>query len=301
MAGPPLSLTWVVSCEILKTYFLTHGFKKNRHDEFRDLSVAVGKGPQFLKNFLDGGTTWNDNYDTADGQYSLETDAAIIDVLDASTARNVVFSTPDGGTSAHYPYYFSNFYNEDHECRLGAIECCYTASRKDATVDDNAEMCALDMSLAAQSNHIKSKSYTIFNTKSTDDTYCSGFAWEEGTFGDAVKYNTLFHMAMKENLYNKGRVKNIPGAPLCGCAEQMPIITNAACTRATEGYVIDSSGAVSVSIGWDDCDGKDLLDYYDNLPGRGDTEKFFMKSKIVGEGKCEEAIDNFMNDHMLIH
>lgn len=272
------------------------------HSCYRDLSVAIGKGPQFLKNFLDGGTTWNENYETDDGQYRLSEDASIIKTLDDGDARSVVFGAPDGGAEEKYPGYFSNFLNGDTECRLGAIQCCYTASRSADKVleDNNAEMCAHDMTLSAKSNHIKSRSYTVYKTKSTDDTYCSGFAWEEDTFSDAVKFNTLFHMAMKDNLFDNGRVRNIPGAPLCGCAEQMPIITNAACTKANEGYAIDSSGAVGVSISWEDC-GTDLLDHYVNLSSRGEVEKFFMKGKIVGDGQCDKAIDRFMNDRMLVH
>ena len=49
-------------------------------DPSLDLSDAIGKGPQFLKNFLDGGTTWNDNYE-ANGKYVLSEDVSIIPKL----------------------------------------------------------------------------------------------------------------------------------------------------------------------------------------------------------------------------
>jgi len=271
-----------------------------------DLSDAIGKGPQFLKNFLDGGTTWNDNYE-ADGNYKLSEDAAIIPTLYETKAKTTVFSSPDGGTSEHYEQYFSNFFNGDKECRLGVIECCYTASRSPDTdtipgLVNNAEMCALDLTLSAKSNHIQSPdfrpSFTYYGTKEQDDSYCSGFAYDEGSFGDKVKYNTLFHMAMKVNLYDKNYVKNIPGAPMCGCVEQMPVVDNAACVKEKEGYTIDeSSGEVGVSINWEDC-GTDLYSYYDSLTGKGKMEKFFVKEKIVGEGQCEAAAISFMNEKM---
>jgi len=271
-----------------------------------DLSVAVGKGPQFLKNFLDGGTTWNDNYKNTEGEYSLEVDSARIGGVYSTDGKHAVFSTPDGGTSETYPQYFSNFYNGDRECRLGAMTCCYTASRgtnglPSSDSAGSAKMCAHDMTLSAKSNHIKSKSYTIFDTQPADDTYCTGFAWEEGSFSDAVKYNTLFHLTVK-NLFDptKGYVKNIPGAPMCGCTEQMPIIDNAACTKVKEGYTIDTNtGEIKVDLSWEDCG--NLRDHYSSLPGRGDTEKFFMNSQIVEKGKCEKAAKSFMNDRMMIH
>jgi hypothetical protein len=264
----------------------------------RDLSDAIGKGPQFLKNFLDGGTTWNDHYE-ANGKYVLSEDAKVIDDVYTTDAKTSVFASPDGGTSEHYPYYFSNFYRGNQECRLGVIECCYTSSRKASKpFSGNADMCALDMTAAAKSNHIKAKSMTIYDTKSQDQAYCSGFAYENGSFGDAVKYNTLFHMAMKTNLYDEGLVRNIPGAPLCGCAEQMPIIDNAKCIKAVEGYTMDSNGNVGVSISWDDC-GSDLATYYDSLD-RTATEKYFVHSQIVERGQCAAAAKSFLNDQMLV-
>jgi hypothetical protein len=268
-----------------------------------DLSDAIGKGPQFLKNFLDGGTTWNDNYE-ADGKYVLSEDAAVIPLLYDTQAKTTVFSAPDGGANDKYEQYFSNFYNGDKECRLGVIECCYTASRnpdKSSGLVDNAEMCALDLTLAAKSNHIQNPefhpSFTYYGTQDQDDTYCSGFAYEEDSFGDAVKYNTLFHMAMMTNLYEKNYVKNVPGAPMCGCVEQMPVVDNAACIKAKEGYTIDSTGSIGVIISWEDC-GTNLYSYYESLEGRSQTEKFFVKEKIVGEGQCEAAAISFMNEQL---
>lgn len=271
-----------------------------------DLSEAIGEGPQFLKNFLDGGTTWNDNYE-ADGKYILSQDAAIIPTLYDSKATNTVFSAPDGGANAEYEHYFSNFFNGDQECRLGVIECCYTASRSypDQTgLEDNAQMCALDLTLAAKSNHIQSPdfkpSFTYYGTKAQDDTYCSGFAYDEDSFGDAVKYNTLFHMAMMTNLYTKNYVKNIPGAPMCGCLEQMPVVDNAACVKEKEGYEIDlSTGDINVDISWEECGTNvDLYSYYEALPGRSAFEKTFVREKIVGTDNCEAAAESFMNEQM---
>jgi len=261
-----------------------------------DLSDTIEKGPQFMKNFFDGGTTWNDNYEK-DGSYVLAEDAAIIKSKYNSIARNIVFDTPDGGTSVHYPQYFSNFFKGDQECPLGVIECCYTSSRTGA-LDGNAEMCALDMTNSASSNHIKARSFTVYDTQSSDDTYCSGFAYEKGSFGDSVKYNTLFHMAMMTNLFENGRVKNVPGAPMCGCVSQMPMIDNAACVKPVEGYTIDNTGKINVNLSWEDCG--DLKTYYNSLEERTDVEKYFVNSQIVGDGECAAGAKSFLNDQMLV-
>ena len=265
-----------------------------------------------MKNFIDGGTTWNDNYENDYGYYNLATDAAIIPAVHSHSATSTVFAAPNGGADDAYSGYFSNFYTGTYtddagvtyprECRSDAMVCCYTANRmpgKDFA--GNAEMCALDMTPARQSNHINRAAFTYYDTQEDDNAYCTGFAYDEGSFGDDVKYNTLFHMAMMTNLYTDGYVKNIPGAPMCGCVEQMPIITHAKCTKAVEGYSIDSTtGEVSVSISWAECG--DLADYYDTLPGKSTIEKEYIRSRIVGSGgdQCEAAALSFMNDRMYV-
>lgn len=251
-----------------------------------DLSDITGKGPQFLKNFFDGGSAWNDN---------PSEDLSSINTIGYSTS---VFSAPDGGTSAHYPQYFSNFYLGDLECPLGAIECCYTDTRS-SSFSGNADMCALDMAGAAKSNHIKDSSMTYFDTNSARQAKCTGFAYEKGSFGDAVKYNTLFHMAMKTNLYNDGYVKNIPGAPMCGCVEQMPIVDKVDCIEPVEGYSIDSNGNVGVEMSWKSCTHTSLKTHYNTLNKTG-MEKYFFNKKVVDQGQCAAAAASFMNDQMLV-
>lgn len=265
-----------------------------------DLSVALGKGPQFLKNFLDGGTTWNDHKETADGRYKLSEDAAIIASLE-DASKTTVFAAPDGGANAEYPGYFSNFHRGGKECPLGVIQCCYTGSRSlTEAFTENAEMCALDLADAAKSNHIRNHAYTVYDTQPGNEAYCSGFAYEEGSFGDSVKYNTLFHMAMKTNLYEKGYVRNIPGAPLCGCVEQMPIVDNSACIKPVESYNIDGQGNISVNLSWTSCDGgKNLKEYYVSLD-RSQTEKDFVESYLVEKGECAAASISFMNNQMYV-
>jgi len=244
-----------------------------------DLSNTLGKEPQFLKDFLDGGTTWNDNYEESD-YYKLAEEAVVIGNVDASSA---VFAPPHDGTSAYYPRFFSNFFYEgNEECPFGVIECCYTSSREvSKPFVANAEVCDL-----------------YNDGESSDQAYCTGFAYENGAFGDAVKYNTLFHLAMETNLKEKSLVKNVPGAPLCGCVEQMPIVDNADCVEPVEGYTIDSNGEVKVNITWKSC-GTDLVTYYDSL-NRPDVEKYFVSNVIVGTGQCPDGSGGFMNNQGLL-
>ena len=94
----------------------------------------------------------------------LSEDATLIPELYDEKAKNTVFAAPNGGANDKYDGYFSNFYNGDQECRLGVIECCYTAirnppSKPDLKLENNAQMCALDLTLATRSNHIQSPDF----------------------------------------------------------------------------------------------------------------------------------------------
>lgn len=262
-----------------------------------DLSILLGKGPQFLKNFLDGGSTWNDNYEE-EGENVLADSAAVIAEISASSLKSTAFKAPNGGANDKYPGYFSNFWTGNSECRIGAIACCYTSTRiPNTSIEDNAQMCAMDLAKASKSNHIQDKSYTFYNAHDDDDAYCTGFAYEKDSVADSVKYNTLFHVAMETNLLQKGYVKNIPGAPMCGCLEQMPIIDNAACTKVNEGYTIHNDGTVTLNLSWADC-GETLADHYATID-RAQPEKAFV-TMHAGSGDCEAASDKFMNDRFYV-
>jgi len=160
------------------------------------------------------------------------------------------------------------------------------------------------MTLAKKSNHIKLKSWTVYDADPEDKTFCTGFAYDSGSFDDKVKYNTLFHMAMKTNLVDNGYVKEVPGAPMCGCVEQMPVVTNASCVKAHEGYVIETDNTLRVDITWTGCEIEgtkaNLMDYYMSLPERTNMEKFFVKTKLVGDGQCAAAADAFLNDKFIV-
>merc|ERR1712232_1378312 len=50
--------------------------------------------------------------------------------------------------------------------------------------------------------------------------------------GSVAKGNTMFYTAYKLGLVDKEYVTPVPGAPMCGCLESMPSVSNSACTEA---------------------------------------------------------------------
>jgi len=102
----------------------------------------------------------------------------------------------------------------------------------------------------------------------------------------------------------KGSIEQIPGAPLCGCLDRMPVVTNAKCTQVTSS---DSSVDVTFmnSLGVFDAtfnlgtitntDCGDFVSHYKELEGGVDTtDTSFVADRIVGATGCADATATFL-------
>jgi hypothetical protein len=122
---------------------------------------------------------------------------------------------------------------------------------------------------------------------------------------------------MYDHLYQRGYVKNLPGAPMCGCVEQMPVVSRSDCTQidivsedATFSYTSQAGLVVSITnveIDFNSCQGannknNNLAAHYQKLVNEGEatqTEKVMLDQIIVGDDNCEAAIYNFLDSQGL--
>jgi hypothetical protein len=60
-----------------------------------------------------------------------------------------------------------------------------------------------------------------------------GFGWADDVTDQSQVYrgNNLFFVSLYDHMYVRGYVKNVPGAPMCACAEQMPTVSRSDCTQ----------------------------------------------------------------------
>lgn len=199
-------------------------------------------------------------------------------------------------------------------CDLRAVTCCFTGKRDNtsgpsADPDANAEICSIDLSKNYMTNHVL-KGYSVYERKETDAAYCTGFAWSSDVNDVSNKFaaNTLFEISMNDALMQKKYVKNAPGAPMCGCVENMPTITKAACTEAVEGYAFHYSTAenalsVSYAVAFESCSaGDDLMAHYEANVGSTSAEIEALQKYIVGEdtGQCQTAQNDFIFDNFAL-
>jgi hypothetical protein len=102
----------------------------------------------------------------------------------------------------------------------------------DANPADNTDLCYVknDPSNMAifQNDDMNSQPY-----RAEAPVHCHGFAWEDDSNSPSGMYkgNNLFFVSMYDHMYQRGYVKEVPGAPMCGCSEQMPVVSRADCTQ----------------------------------------------------------------------
>ena len=262
--------------------------------EYLPFDEVTGKGFQFTAEFLDGGTTWN--YDRElegameDGGI-LSKEAGMVKIIDDTYAATKPISWPD--------------VHNLQGCNLRAAMCCYVSNRVgEATEPEgNSEACYMDFKKAQQSSHVRD-GYSIYGDNIEGSLNCHGFAWgnDGGEVASALKGSNLFHVAMKHELYDLRNVEEIPGAPLCGCVEQMPVVTTADCTKVTadttvrveyDPEVTEFIATLEIAnIAHTDC--IDLKTHYNSLDTVSPIQKEAINKHLVGEGECRAATESFL-------
>jgi hypothetical protein len=167
--------------------------------------------------------------------------------------------------------YSPNFDLQD-SCDLNTVMCCYIDDVYGSGFqegDSTTDVCRHDLSNSPKANHIN-EGWSIFPNDGSN-AHCVGFSWVDGEDSDVFKGNALYDVSLRTTV-NKGYYKSIPGAPLCGCIEQMPIVETADCRTATGGDITytfsydEETGRVTVSnsvdITYADCEEGDLASHY---------------------------------------
>ena len=155
--------------------------------------------------------------------------------------------------------------------------------------------------------------------------HCHGFGWVDGDATDpSVVYraNNLFYISMYDHMFQRGYVRNIEGAPMCGCAEEMPVVSRADCTEMTVAekfswtYASNTNTFVAtltdITIKFAACTGidptgaaknNDLWAYANRqfISGRIPRSKLqLLSKKIVGDNNCLAAQKRLFSSKQLI-
>ena len=185
-------------------------------------SDVTKRGYQFDKEFFNGGSIFNTEYESDLTNLGEDTERLKIIRDNLLTSRNI-----------EWPGYIRNFETTGSgSCTSGYAMCCWVADRspegagscngvacQDENPANNTDVCHLDMGGdAKRASHVKDGD-AFFPGDSEGPVNCHGFHF--GTPASEWSGNMLFEVAISQGLLGNGYVRNIPGAPMCGCIEQV--------------------------------------------------------------------------------
>ena len=205
---------------------LCEGADGTSKGNFVPWSAVTDQGYQFDKEFFNGGTILNEDYATADTPNLLTTQTARLKDIETTILKKKGISMPS---------YIENF--SDDNCSEPVAMCCWTADRdqvgkgscsgtgcQDEDPVDNTDVCYFDSRDSTFAAHVVDGT-TVFGDGSAGPVNCHGFTFNTDL---ETKYagNTLFQVAMSHGLMGNGYVREIPGAPMCGCINTVSAISS---------------------------------------------------------------------------
>ena len=213
---------------------------------------------------------------------------------------------PEGLSDNGYP---ANM-NLDVSCGLQTAMCCFADDSNGPDGGDDFEsvlktdVCRHDLANSRQSNHIN-EGWSVF-PGSEKNVHCTGFTWTDETT-DLI--GNLMYDASLSLTATKGYLKSIPGAPMCGCVEHMPVVEKAACRTAkvadgtdvvfTFNYANGDLSAENVaSIVYEDCAAGDLSAEFKAVHT---DDPDAIDAHLVGDGGCEADLADYLNDEQFLH
>jgi len=307
------------------TELCTDATYKARQESYKFSDIARG-GYQFDREFMNGGSEWNNAFNP---------DLSRVEWIEDNILTTKAISFPD---------YLHNFKSE--ECTSKAVSCCWTsdsssagagsctdsAGCQDGDPVDNTDVCYVDIEDSYLASHTEDGS-VFYPGDAEGSVNCMGFTWtdDEDDPANLYKGNLLFEVAMRYGLKDNGYTRSVPHAPMCACVEQMPVVSRADCKDVENvdnwSFAPDSESGLlylwhaSANLTFTDCGGLDLAAEYQathsaSISDRitGDcaaveeaftaAESFVKESavewvKVAGKGSLAESDDPKMTEQFL--
>lgn len=199
---------------------------------------------------------------------------------------------------------------------IGNCNTPYETDCVDRDPGDNTDLCAVDIDGHSEyAAHVKG-GFAIFPDNKEGSVHCHGFAWSNDSRAADNRYkgNNLFYVSLYDHMYSRGYVRAVPGAPMCGCADKMPIVSRADCTEMeiTETWRFRHYAGVTgfevslqdANIVFNACQGannnnNDLEAYIERLVSEdrfSQTRFDRIKEHIVGDNNCDAAIATLLTE-----
>jgi hypothetical protein len=226
-----------------------------------------GSDYHFEQMFYNGRTNWQEDVETTTTTNAHSSNTATATTTtnilkeDAEAVR-VFFEGIAQGRRVEWPGgTLSNFRSSVTDadglstCTTNAAMCCWPKDRQandnngncatpydencvNKDPADNTNLCFADLRKGTVSSGYNASdqafiSFPEDNANGEGSIHCHGFAWSNDEYDPTSRYrgNNLFYVSMYDHMHQRGYVKNIPGMPMCGCIDQMPMVTRSDCTQ----------------------------------------------------------------------
>lgn len=284
---------------------------------------AANRGTDMLfeKHFFNGRTDWQEEVETL---YESDDETRTSRLRDDARQIGIFYDGVGRYGRLAWPGELTNF--DPATCTANTAMCCWPKDRQandnngncakpydincvDKDPADNTNLCHVDYHVGTQSNEFESSMASSYFPKDNNDgegsIHCHGFAWADDEYDAISRYkaNNLYYVSMYDHMYKRGYVEEIPGAPMCGCIEQMPTVSRSDCTQidvVEEIYKFTYDGSnfkasvEKVEIEYNACQGEnnrnnDLYAYAARLyrQGRMSADKFKTMGNIITDTGCD--------------
>ena len=256
--------------------------------------------------------------DLVDGQSSWNVLSGKISRFETNLGSNTLIAFPEYAARIEYNAnnglgangYPANM-NLEASCDLNTIMCCFTdasiSTSFEANGDATTDVCRHDLRDSPQSNHI-ANGWSVFPGSETA-THCVGFTWnDEDT---ELLGNMMYDVSLRQTAL-KGYRRGVPGAPMCGCVEHMPVVESATCRTAVKdpagivysfqynaesGYV---SASNTVGITYQACENADLATQYKANHADSEEAASWIDEHLVGVGNCDADLEEYLNEEQFL-
>ena len=227
-------------------------------------------------------------------------------------AARVQYNIDTGRADADAPNGHPANMNLETGCDLNTVMCCFTEGDFDGNNAATTDVCHHELDLSPESNHIE-HGWSAFPGAQTA-THCVGFTWEDGQ--DALLGNMMYDVSLRQSVDQaKGYLRGVPGAPMCGCVEHMPVVEEAACrtatkagdvtytftyTPATEAEAGYLSASNSVDVIYEDCAEADLKAQYQANHADDADAAALIDAHLVGAGGCAADVVEYLNEEQFL-
>jgi len=227
-------------------------------------------------------------------------------------AARVQYNINTGRADADAPNGHPANMNLETSCDLNTVMCCFTEGDFEGNNAATTDVCHHELDLSPESNHIE-HGWSAFPGDQTA-THCVGFTWEDGE--DELLGNMMYDVSLRQSVDKaKGYLRGVPGAPMCGCVEHMPVVETAACRTATKAGDVtytftykpatdDKDACVvasnSVAIAYADCPAGDLKAQYQANHADDADAAALIDAHLVGAGGCARAQEDYLSDHFYV-